>query len=57
MFFIVVDAYLKLPEVVPMRTTKAEKTMDALRNIFARNGVLRQVVSDNEPQFVSKQSL
>ncbi|XP_021353194.1 uncharacterized protein K02A2.6-like [Mizuhopecten yessoensis] len=54
MFLIVVDAHSKWPEVVPMRTTTAEKTVDVLRNIFARNGVPRQVVSDNGPQFVSE---
>ncbi|XP_033724581.1 uncharacterized protein K02A2.6-like [Pecten maximus] len=54
MFFIVVDAYSKWPEVVPMRTTTSDKTIDVLRTIFARNGIPTEIVSDNGPQFVSE---
>lgn len=54
MFLIVVDAYSKWPEVVPMRTTTSEKTIDVLRTIFARNGIPTEIVSDNGPQFVSE---
>ena len=51
MFLVVVDACTKWPEVVIMSDTTAEKTVDALRAIFATHGLPEQVVSDNGPQF------
>lgn len=53
MFMVVVDAYSKWLEVVPMTTTKAPKTLKVLREIFARYGLPEQLVSDNGPQFTS----
>ena len=38
-FLIVVDAYSKWPEVVAMDETTTDKTVDALRAIFARWGI------------------
>ena len=53
MFSIVVDAYSKWPEVVPMTTTSTTKTIEELRSMFARNGIPDQIVSDNGPQFIA----
>ena len=36
-----------------MQSTTAAKTIEELRNIFARNGIPHQLVSDKGPQFVS----
>ena len=48
-----VDAHCKWPEVIgPMKTT-ADPTINAMRNIFARYGLLTQVLSDNGPPFQS----
>ena len=52
-FFVLVDAHSKWPEVFTMKTTSATKTIEILRAIFARNGLPRQLVSDNGPQFIS----
>ena len=53
-YLIVVDAHSKWPEVIgPMKTTTAEATANALRNIFARYGLPKQIVSDNGPPFQS----
>ena len=52
-FLIVVDAYSKWPEVVAMDETTTDKTVDALRAIFARWGIPLQMVTDNGPQFTS----
>jgi transposase InsO family protein len=52
-FFIVVDAYSNWPEVVRMRSTTAEKTVEVLEEIFARWGPCATIVSDNGPQFIS----
>lgn len=53
MFFIVVDAHSKWPEVEIMSSTTAEKTVEALRVMFSRYGLPEQLVSDNGPQFIS----
>ena len=53
MFLIVVDAFSKWPEVVIMRSTTSEKTIEVLRNLFSRYGLPQILVSDNGPQFTS----
>ena len=55
MFFVVVDAHSKWPEVTVMDSTTSEKTVDVLRELFSLYGVPTQIVSDNGPQFVSKE--
>ena len=55
MFFVVVDAHSKWPEVEIMKTTISEKTIQVLRNMFARHGLPEQLVSDNGPQFTSSE--
>ena len=54
MFFVVVDAHSKWPEIVTMNSTTAERTIEELRTIFARNGLPKQLVSDNGVQFTSE---
>ena len=53
MFLIVVDAFSKWLEVIPMTSTTTEKTLDALYTLFARYGLPKKLVSDNEPQFIA----
>ena len=55
MWLVVVDAHSKWPEVVPMKTTTAETTLNVLRTIFARFGLPSQIVSDNGPQFIAEE--
>ena len=38
-----------------MKTTTSEKTIQVLRNMFARHGLPEQLVSDNGPQFTSSE--
>ena len=45
MFLIVVDSFSKWLEVITMQSTTAAKTIEELRNIFARNGILHQLYS------------
>ena len=52
MFLVVVDAHSKWPEIIVMSSTTAARTITALRELFARNGIPNQLVSDNGPQFV-----
>lgn len=49
---VLVDAYIKFPEVVKMTNTTAKATVNTLRDIFSRHGLL---VSDNAPQSASKE--
>ena len=51
---IVVDAFLKWPEVAVMEDVSTEKLLDELRAIFARWGIPSQIVTDNGPQFTSQ---
>ena len=49
MVMVVMDAHSKWPEAVIMTSTTAARTVAVLREIFARNGLPRQLVSDNGP--------
>lgn len=51
MLLIATDAHSKWPEAIIMTTTTAAKTVNVLHDIFAKNGLPRQLVSDNGPQF------
>ena len=55
MWLIVVDGCSKWTEVTPISTTTAKHTIQELRLIFARFGLLENIVIDNGPQFVSKE--
>ena len=55
MFLIVVDAHSKWPEVIPMSSTTAPKTIAALQLLFAKYGLPEQLVSDNGSQFTSEE--
>ena len=55
MFFIIVDARSKWPEVFMMTQTTASKTIALLRQTFAAYGLPDQVVTDNGPQFMSEE--
>ena len=54
-FLIIVDAHSKWPEVFEMKLTSAQTTIQVLRKLFASYGLPHQLVSDNGPQFVSKE--
>ena len=55
MFLVIVDAHSKWPEVIPMSSTTAPKTIAALQTLFAKYGLPEQLVSDNGPQFSSEE--
>lgn len=54
MFLVMVDAHSKWPELIEMKSTTAEQTIKVMRNVFARNGLPKQIVSDSGPQFISE---
>ena len=55
MFFLVVDAHSKWPEVFEMPSTTSNATIHRLRHLFASYGLPCQLVSDNGPQFCSEE--
>jgi hypothetical protein len=55
MFFVLVDAHSKWPDIVEMKTMTSTKTIEVLRSIFSRNGIPAQIVSDNGSQFSSEE--
>ncbi|GFV58650.1 uncharacterized protein K02A2.6 [Trichonephila clavipes] len=52
-FFLIVDAHSKWLEVYPMKVPTTKKTIECLRDSFARFGLPRVLVSDNGSQFTS----
>ncbi|KAA3675474.1 uncharacterized protein DEA37_0000888 [Paragonimus westermani] len=52
-YFVVVDAYSKWPEVIPMSLASTSTTVTALGQLFSQFGVPESIVSDNGPQFTS----
>ena len=52
-YLLIIEAYSKWPQVIPMKLTAAEKTYDILRQIFARQRLPLTVVSFNGPPFTS----
>ena len=54
-YLVVIDAHSKWPEVFSMSSTTTEHTIDALRQLFSHYGLPDQLVSDNGPQFTSRE--
>ena len=55
MFLVVVDAYSKYLEIVPMYNATSTTTITALRHIFSNFGLPEHIVSDNGSQFTSEE--
>ena len=56
-YLLIIEAYSKWPQVIPMKLTAAEKTDDILRQIFARQRMPLTAVSFNGPPFTSHHSI
>lgn len=54
-YLILVDSYSKWPEIIPMRSITTRNTVRVLMSIFATHGLPERIVSDNSPQFCSKE--
>ena len=55
MWLLLVDSHSKWPEVFEVPKITAIKTIEILRQVFAAYGLPEQLVSDNGPQFTSKE--
>ncbi|XP_040078952.2 uncharacterized protein K02A2.6-like [Ixodes scapularis] len=53
MYLVVIDTYSKWPEVTLMPSTRAERTVEAFKEIILVHGLPEQVVSHNGPQYTS----
>ena len=51
---VVIDYYSRFYEVAYLKSTTAEKTVQALDDIFFTHGIPQSIKSDNGPQFVSQ---
>ena len=47
------DSHSKWPEVFQMPSTTPTSTINVLKNLFAKYGLVEEIVSDNGPQFTS----
>ncbi|XP_054283131.1 uncharacterized protein K02A2.6-like [Macrosteles quadrilineatus] len=54
MFLLVIDAFSKWPEIVPMSSITTERTVEALKNLLCKYGIPRTIVSDNGTSFTSQ---
>ena len=52
---IVVDYYSRYPEVAELRDTKARTVINKIKSFFSRHGIPETVISDNGPQYSSKE--
>ena len=55
MYLLVSDAHSKWPEIIELKSTTANKTIEELCKLFALYGLPEQMVMDNGPQFISEQ--
>ncbi|XP_037928832.1 uncharacterized protein K02A2.6-like [Teleopsis dalmanni] len=54
-YLVVIDAFSKWPEIIQTKSITATQTISSLKEIFARFGLPKTIVSDNGTQFVSHQ--
>lgn len=54
-FFICIDALTKYIECLIVKSTSSNETIEAMREIFSRNGIPDIVVSDNATSFTSQE--
>lgn len=54
-YLVVVDAYSKWPDIIPMHTTTSLSTIKALMTLFSTHGIPERIVTDNGTQFCSEE--
>ena len=54
-FFVIVDSFMKWPEVFKCKTPTTKTTIKVLQELFVRSGLLETIVSDNGTPFTSKE--
>ena len=54
-FLIIADYYSLFPEVYLLPKTKAQDVIEVTKDVFARHGIPEEMVTDNGPQYKSRQ--
>ena len=54
-YIVVVDYFSRYPKVTKLSATTSNHIIEALKKIFSRHGVPETVVSDNGPQYASRE--
>ena len=54
-YLVLVDAYSKWPEIVPVTSPTTFRTLEILKNVFSQHGLPETIVSDNGSQFTSRE--
>ncbi|KAM7284602.1 uncharacterized protein ISCGN_001696 [Ixodes scapularis] len=54
-FVTLVDYHSKWPEVMSVHNVKTASVIDFLKSVFAREGLPEEIVTDNGPQFISRE--
>ena len=54
-FFVIVDSFMKWPEVFKYKMPTTKTTIKVLQELFARFGLPETIVSDNDRPFTSKE--
>ena len=52
-YILVVDYFLRYPEVLQLTSTTSVSVISALKSVFSRHGISEIVWSNNEPQYSS----
>jgi len=55
MYLLGICSYSKWLEVVPMKSTTSERTVDETRKLCSQHGIPDQIVTDNGPQFIAEE--
>ena len=55
MFLVIVDAYSKYVQIIPMKTATSVGTIKALRRLFATFGLPIHIITDNGSRFTSSE--
>lgn len=54
-YLLIVDCFSRYPEVIRLTTTTSSSVIAALKSVFSRHGIPQTLISDNRPQYDSKE--
>ena len=54
-YLLIVNYYSKYPFIRKLREISSKEVINIIKQIFAKQGVLERLISDNEPHFTSQQ--